>query len=348
MSKDFMPKGLAFVRGAIANALTGNSKDAVLFAESRWGSGSRAALVTKAAVPGLHSTVDGGSQIISSEGAAARAEFFDLVRASAIIGKLPVQRIPFRTATLVQDEGPRVEWKDEGAAYSQSPIKLTRVTGLEPFDVGAMIVASNEVLRDAALDAELWLRDQLVKALAVAVDAAFIDPANSGTSDVKPASVTNGTGTAGDFAFGVVLRIRGDQFTGDPLNAWIILNPWTAARLSGAARPNVGARGGSLAGFPVITSTAVNPEDIIVLDPACIAVAMGNADLRVSQQASVQMDSAPSMTSTTDGSGVTAVSQVSMWQTNSTAFIGSINANWRLTRDNAVQVFNAPQYGLAS
>jgi hypothetical protein len=150
-------------------------------------------------------------------------------------------------------------WRDEGAAYRDSPIKLTRVTGLEPFDVGAMIVASNEVLRDAALDAELWLRDQLVKALAVALDAAFIDPSNSGSADVKPASVTNGTGTAGDSP----QEYWGDTYTGNPLNSWIVINPWTAARLSGAARTVVGVRGGTLAGFPVITSTAVGAEDLL-------------------------------------------------------------------------------------
>lgn len=108
------------------------------------------------------------------------------------------------------------------------------MTGLEPFDVGALIVASNEVLRDASLDAELWLRDQIVRTLAAALDAAFIDPANTGTGGIKPASVTSGTGTAGDSPSESFLD-WGDPFTGDPLNAWIILNPYTAARLSGAA-----------------------------------------------------------------------------------------------------------------
>jgi hypothetical protein len=37
-----------------------------------------------------------------------------------------------------------------------------------------------------------------------------------------------------------------------------------------------------------------------------------------------------------------------MWQSGATALIGSINANWRVLKPDAVQVFNTTQYGLAA
>ena len=43
---------------------------------------------------------------------------------------------------------------------------------------------------------------------------------------------------------------------------------------------------------------------------------------------------------------VTAVSVSSMFQTNSTALIGSVAANWRVVRPGAVLVFNVQSYGL--
>jgi len=36
-----------------------------------------------------------------------------------------------------------------------------------------------------------------------------------------------------------------------------------------------------------------------------------------------------------------------MWQANARAIIGSISANWRVTRIGAVQLFDLQNYGLA-
>jgi len=132
-----------------------------------------------------------------SDLAHARTEFFEAVRAASIIGKLPVRRIGFRTRQLTMDEGARVLWRAEGAAYANSPLKVSAAGGLERFDLGALIVASKETLEDESFDAERTIAADLVKALAAAVDAAFIDPANSGSGGVKPASITSGAASAG-------------------------------------------------------------------------------------------------------------------------------------------------------
>ena len=130
-----------------------------------------------------------------------------------------------------------VAWRAEGGAYRNSPIKMTSTAGLERFDLGALIVVSKEVLEDESFNAEATIRDQLVKALAAQLDADFISPSNSGTGGTKPASITSGAGanaspTESMFDFS-------DAFSGVPNNAWIIINPWQAARLYGAARPDI-------------------------------------------------------------------------------------------------------------
>ena len=250
-------------------------------------------------------------------------------------------KVPFRTRALVMNEGARVVWRDEGAAYGNSPLSMSAIAGLEPYDCGALIVATNEQLRDASIDAELQIQNQLVKALASALDAAFIDPSNSGTAGIKPASVTNGVSSMNSPS--EALFDWSDEFQGDANGSVILLNPYTAARLQSSNRPYVGSQDGSLGGWPVYTSTSVGPEDIVYLYPPAIMVALGNADLRVSTQASVEMVDTSSMTSATS---VAAVNTTSLWQTNATGIIGSITANWVVTRPGAVAVFNTQSYGL--
>jgi hypothetical protein len=335
-----LPKGIDFARLAIAKALHPGVGDAERYAEARWGVKSRAARITKANVPGITTGTGAGDQMVDLRGAAA--EFFDQVRSRAIIGRLPVRRIPFLTRQLSMDEGPRVGWRGEGAAYGSTPIKVTQQTGLPALDVGGLVVFTKEMAEDQSIDTELIIRDQLVKAVTVALDVAFIDPANTGSAGVKPASITSGAAAADSPA--EALFDWGDTFTGDPNNAWIVVNPFQAARLNSAARPNIGANGGTWAGFPVLTSTAV-PEGIFVfLDPDQVAVALGNPNVRASQEAAVEMVDSSSMTS---GSSVSATTMTSLFQTDSVGVIGSMTANWRVIRPEAVQVFDAQAYGLS-
>jgi hypothetical protein len=185
------------------------------------------------------------------------------------------------------------------------------------------------------------IKDQLVRTLVTAVDRALIDPANTGTAGVKPAAIT--TGSAAADSPNEALFDWGDTYQGDPANSWIVMNPFQAARLNGASRPNIGARGGDWGGFPVVTSTGCPEGIFVLLDPDQVAVAMGGASIRASEQATVELSDSSTMTS---GPSVAATTLTSMWQTNCAAIIGSLTANWRVIRAEAVQVFDAHAYGL--
>ena len=334
------PKGLDLVRATIAAALSDTPRDAAQFAANRWGAKSRAAEITKAAVSGATTTA--ATQGLAFVNDSAAVEFFDVVRSQAVIGKVPFRRIPFRTPTLSMDEGPAVAWRDENAAYRTSLLKVSRSAGLEPFDLGAMIVVTKELLQHSSVDAEVIVRDMLARGLAAELDRTLLDPANTGTSGIKPASIT--TGAFPDSSPAEAIFDWGDTFTGDTSKAWLVMNPWQAARLYGAARPDIGARGGTWAGFPVATSTAVADGIFILIDPDQVALALGGASVRATEQGAVEMQDSSSMTS---GASPTAATLTSMWQTNSVAIIGSVAANWRVVRADAVQVFDAQAYGLS-
>jgi hypothetical protein len=83
------PRGVDFVRRAIAHALNPADPNAAAeYAGKRWGADSRAARISKAAVPAATSGTGAGSAMVSTLGDAA-TEFFDVVRAASIIGRLP-------------------------------------------------------------------------------------------------------------------------------------------------------------------------------------------------------------------------------------------------------------------
>lgn len=329
-----LPKGLSLVRGAIAQAVAEKKQiDPAEYARERWG--------IKAALPALSVGAASGAQMVDTT--VGDPEFFDLVRAASIIGRLPIRRIPFHVRMLNMDEGPATAWRAQGGAFKTGILKASNTAGFERFSVGAVVVASDELLNSNTVEAEVIIRDMLVRALAEQLDSDFISPSNSGSANVKPASVSN-AGSAMDSPSESFLDWS-STFTGDPNASWVLLNPWDAARLYGAARPDIGVRGGSLAGFPALTSTAVPEGQIILLDPTQVALAMDGAEIRVARETSIEMDTAPAGSSTTPTAGNSTL--VSMFQSNSAAIQGFVFANWRLTKAGSCKVYDLQAYGLA-
>jgi hypothetical protein len=69
--------------------------------------------------------------------------------------------------------------------------------------------------------------------------------------------------------------------------------------------------------LPVLVSDAQTADRITLVDATGLAVFLGDISLRSSEQAVVQMDSAPTQDATTS----TGSTVVSMWQTNSVALL---------------------------
>ena len=171
-------------------------------------------------------------------------------------------------------------------------------------------------------------------------DAQFIDPAVSASAGANPASITNGvspTVSTGNAAKDLAALIA--SFTGDLERCYLVTDPVTAAQIAlsrdsnGAFLfPDIGPRGGSVLGIPVLTSRGV-PRPLagsptvargllILVDPAGIVVGEGGIEADVSTQATLVMDSAPAMTSTGIGASPTApvaANTVSLYQADAVA-----------------------------
>lgn len=320
-----------------------NIGEAAEVAAARWGAESRTARALKSAIAAAGTGNWGGPLI--GDYAEAVAEFVGLVREQTIVGRLQgLRRVPPNTAYLAQVSGATGNWVAEGAAMPISAMSFTRQT-LGLLKVTAVAVQTRELM--ASPDAETTIRDDLVRAVAAASDAAFINPTNAGVAGETPAAVTYGAPQADiaaalfDADYGSTLSV----FTGDWSRAFWIAHPEWLANINSMEHPNCGPRGGELRGLPVIPSSAVPVDSngfrqVILIDPTAIAYASadGAAQLKATRQGSIEMvDTAPTGDTLAPTGGT---DYVSVWQTNCVALAALLWENWRVERDGAVVVLN--------
>jgi len=344
---EYEAKGLTFVRMAIALGLSkGREEPAANIARNRWGECSPVAkvlgagaahvfeLVAKAAVEG-GTTASGNwaAEIVSAESAAT--EFFSVVRQRSLIGKIEgLRRIPLRTRLVTAATGFAAAWIGEGQAVPLSKASYDEAT-LPPRKLSSLCVVSNELLQSADPAAELMIRNDLVNACVDALNQSFIDPANAGTADLEPASITNGVTDIPATGDGLTdIRNLIDVFPGDLERAILIGSPSSFAALHDPnVLPSLGVRGGEAIGIPAIASTAAG-DTITLLDPDGIALGEAEMALKVSTQGTIEMSDAP----TQDGTTPTPVNQVSLWQSDSTALMAEKVINWEVARPSVALV----------
>ena len=333
-------KGLAFTRLAVAMALSGDKlAQAEKIAATRWGENSPPVRILKAGGPdlllqekanvsaGATATGNWAEELTLFEGAAA--EFFALVREKSLLGRIPgLRRVPLRIRMISAATGVTAAWVGEGLAIPVSNASYDE-GNLEPRKVAALCVVTEELARSSDPSAELVIRNDMIAAIAAAIDLTFIDPTNSGTPGVKPASVTNGApsiASSGDGAADIRELIAG--FPGDLERAVLIGSPATFAVLSDPfLLPGLGVRGGQALGIPAIPSTAAG-STLALIDPDGIAVAEGDMDLRTSREAVVEMKSDPAGSAITP----TGAQTVSLWQTDSVGILAHKIVNWEVAR----------------
>jgi HK97 family phage major capsid protein len=317
----------------------------------------------KAAV-GAGSTASGNwaEDLVSAEGGAF-ADFVEYLRPQTILGRFgndgipALRRVPFRVPLGSQTGGGAGYWVGEGAAKPLTSFDFARTT-LEPLKAANIAVLTEEVIRDSSANSEALVRDALRDALAERIDTDFIDPANAGTANVKPASITNGivsiaasgTGDADDIRLDVrsLLQVYINA-NNRAQSAVLIMQSGTALALGmmtnalGQSEFNgIGMNGGTLQSLPVITSEYVPDGFVIVVNASDIYFAdEGGIAVDMSREASLEMDNAPSSNSVTP----TESTLVSLWQTNSVGFRAERTLNWARRRTEAVQVLRSVAWG---
>lgn len=319
--------------------------------------------MTKAAVSGASTTVPAWAGNLATPGG-VYGDFIEYLRPLTILGKFgdgrvpSLRSVPFGIPLLGQTSGGNGYWVGEGKAKPLTKFD-TETKKLEPLKVANIAVITNEMLLRASIAADTWIRDQLVKALSARLDTDFVNPAKAAVAGVSPASITNGVTpivSSGNDAEAIradaaaVLDAYVDGNNDLTAGVWI-MGAKIASRLAmlqkplgqGSEFPGLTLRGGEFLGFPAIVSNYVPAETVVFLNADDVYFGdEGGFEVKMSTEASLEMLDNPVGDSVAPTG---AASMVSMFQTNSTAFLAERHLNWMKRRANAVQLLTQVKWG---
>lgn len=346
--KSNVPKGTAFTRMVIAKALNrGSRADAVSYAESRadWMSTTPEVVTMLKAAVNVGTTTDPAWAAPLAVVRPLMDEFLELLRPRTVVDRIPgLRRVPFNVSVPIQNAASTVAWVGEQAPKPVGQLGFTSTTLLVT-KVAGIVVISVELAKISNPSAEGVIREDLIREIAKYIDAQFLDPTVAGTAGVAPASITNGAqgiGTAGTSADNARTDIKAlmTAFTNNmlPVNESVfIMSEANAFALAGAITtlgvrpfPNLEATGGTLLGVPVITSQAAANRVILVHPPSILFADDGGVNVDVSQEASVEMNTAP----TSPVAAGTVL--VSLWQQNLIGLRAERFIGWKRARTTAV------------
>lgn len=358
--EDNAPKGTDFVRFTKALALSkGNPMQALELAKGL-GMGNRVELVLKAAVSAGSTTDANFTSLV--EPAKMAGEFIDLLRPELILSKMnQARQVPSDIVIPRATTGTTASWVGEGRG---APITNGAFSDLVigSHKLGAIAVFTEDLLRRSDPAAENLVKTDMIATTAQAIDQAFIDQANAGVANIKPASIANAAATAataGPTAANVRTDVKAAYAAAVAANqplasaVWV-MHPTTALSLSMMRNattsltefPGINfVTGGTFEGLPVIVSTSVPGNagagfDVILAVQNEILVAEGGLAIDASREASLEMSDAP----TNDSKTPTASAMVSLWQTNSVAVKVIRGITWVRRRPSAVYRISAAKY----
>lgn len=293
-------------------------------------------------------------------------DFVEYLRPRTILGQFgtggipSLNRIPFNVRIAGQTTGGQAYWVGEGAPKPLTAFDFND-TELRWNKIATIAVLTNELIRFSDPSAERLVRDGLAAAVIERADIDFVDPAKAAVANVSPASITNGiagipsSGNTADDVRADIAALWAPFIAARnaPRNAVYLMDSTTALALSmmrnplsQAEFPGITLNGGTFEGVPVIVSDYLPVDSaggmVILLNASDIWLADdGQVTIDASREASLQMLDNPTNSSATG----TATSMVSMFQTNSTAFLAERFINWQRRRVSAVAWLDNVNWG---
>lgn len=286
-------------------------------------------------------------------------DFINYLRPRTLIGQAQFRPVPFNVRIGGQTSGGTAGWVGQGKAKPVTKFDFNATT--VPFTkVAAIAVITQELARFSDPSAEALVRDSLADTIIARVDTDLFDPDVAAVANVSPAGLLNGVspvavvGNTIDYADPASVRCAIAALWAPWDSTYLgarpayYTTPAVARQLSLArealgtvAFPGVTPMGGTLDGVPLRVSQYLannggsGGAPFILVDEAEIYLADdGSVTLDASDVASIQMDDAPTNSSSTT---VAATSLVSMWQTNSIAFRAERFIWWGARRSGAAQ-----------
>lgn len=293
-------------------------------------------------------------------------DFVEYLRPRTILGQFgtgnipSLNRIPFNVRIAGQTTGGQAYWVGEGAPKPLTSFDFND-TELRWNKIATIAVLTNELIRFSDPSAERLVRDGLAAAVIERADIDFVDPAKAAVANVSPASITNGI-TGIPSSGNTAEDIRADiaalwapfiAARNAPRNAVYLMDSTTALALSMMVNPlgqsefpGINMNGGTFNGVPVIVSDYLPVDSgggmVVLLNASDIWLADDDqVTIDASREASLQMLDGPTNNSATG----TPTTMVSMFQTNSTAFLAERFINWQRRRASAVSYLTDVNWG---
>lgn len=367
--KQNLPPGIAFARMAMCIAVAkGNPMQALEIAKHHYPDMGNVHQFMKAAVGAATTGNHQGPDLQYTD---FLGDFIDYLRPGSILGKFgtngipALRRVPFNSRIASQTAGGSASWVGQGLPKPLTKGTFTTVT-LDFMKLACISVLTQEEVRFASPSAEQKVRDDIAAAINARMDIDFVDPANAGTANVKPASITNGVvATAVSGATASALRVdfknllSGFVTNNIDVSSLVLIMPAQMAlnislmqnALGQTEHPNLTMKGGTLFGIPVIVSEhltsvgspstgtiiAVSASDIFLADD-------GGVSIDASSEASLEMLDG---SLTQDGTAGTGASLVSLWQNNLLGLRAERFVTWKKRRDAAAAYLSPAAYSPA-
>jgi HK97 family phage major capsid protein/HK97 family phage prohead protease len=345
--RSLLPKGTGFVRYVQGlAACKGNLMQALEYAK-RWDDSTpEVGLVFKAAVA-AGTTTDATWAGPLAPLMPLTSEFLELLRPATILGKVPgFRQVPFNVTIASQTGGGTYQWVGQGAPKPVGKLQFGSVS-LTITKCAGIVVITLELARTSTPSAEAVIRQDMINGIAAFLDVEFTDPTKAPVAGVSPGSVTNGVtpittaGTSPANARTDIQALANAMVAANiPIGGAVLLMSSTnALALSNALNalgqplfPSLGLDGGTvMGGIRVITSQAMGTTVALVQPDAILYADDGGVTIDVSQEASVQMDSAP------DNPALATTVLTSLWQNNLVGLRAERFINWKKARAGCVQ-----------
>lgn len=283
-------------------------------------------------------------------------DFIGYLRPRTLIGQAQFRPAPFNVRIAGATSGGTGYWVGQGKPKPVTKFDFNAVTTAFT-KVATIAVLTQELVRFSDPSAEALVRDMLADAVISRVDNDLFDPDLAAVSGVNPAGLLNGVSP---ISSGITSAQTLEQIYNAIAALWA---PWDSTNIGARpayyttpavarylatlreplgprAFPNLSNGGGTIDGVPVRVSQYLannggsGGAPFILVDEAEVYLADdGNVTVDYSDQATIQMDDAP----TNASAPVTATSMVSLWQTNSIGLRAERFIWWGPRRSGAIQ-----------
>ena len=310
-------------------------------------------LIAKTAVDASDTTTSGGGSELA-DFYTLTSEWIRAFSARTLVGQLNYVRVPFQTRTILATEVAAAAFVQQGGAIPVVAGSTSDTDTLDRTKLACIAVVTDELVKLWRPGASQQLENILAASLERGTDNAFLSE-TAAVSGERPAGVLASvdplglmTNSAASATSAVATILQAQVDAGSDLDrVLIVTHPSTALSMSlmknadgGSAFPALGATGGTIVGIPVATSVSCSrsgsPSEKIIaaIDGGKICVADDSvAAISTSRVADLQMDSAPSGSSTNPA---TSTSVVSMFMASSVAIKLTRTINWQRASTDAV------------